>query len=134
MKQINKLDFPDDKFTLFFLAYDGPHSSSPGARWTNRRGVLELTHKHGAENDPAFKFAGGNSEPGKGFGHICISIDNIQAACKRLEDAGHKFQKRLSEGRIRHIAFVLDPDGYWVEIIRQNPVDRTEDIEVTDPD
>lgn len=34
-------------------------------------GVLELTHNHGTETDPEFKgYASGNSDPGRGFGHI----------------------------------------------------------------
>lgn len=131
MKQINKLDFPENKFSLYFLAYDAPESASTNAHWTDRQGVLELTHNHGSENDPNFKIANGNSDPGKGFGHICISVDNIQAACKRLEDASFKFQKRLTDGRMKHIAFALDPDGYWVEIIGQNPADKTEDVKET---
>ena len=105
------MDFPDNKFSLYFLAYDSPQNASSGAHWTGRQGVLELTHNHGSEEDPNFKVANGNSEPGKGFGHICVSVDNIQAACQRLEDANYKFQKKLSDGRMRHIAFALDPDG-----------------------
>lgn len=62
----------------------------------------------GTENDPNFKVANGNKEPGKGFGHICISVDNIQAACQRLEDAGYKFQKKLKDGRMHNIAFALE--------------------------
>ena len=31
----------------------------------------------------------------------------IQAACKRIEDAGYRFQKKLTDGRMRSIAFVL---------------------------
>ena len=112
MKQINKLDFPENKFSLYFLAYDAPESASTNAHWTDRQGVLELTHNHGSENDPNFKVANGNSDPGKGFGHICVSVDNIQAACKRLEDASYKFQKRLMDGRMKNIAFCLDPDGW----------------------
>lgn len=33
---------------------------------------------------------------------------------------------------MRHIAFALDPDEYWVEIIGQNPADKTESITETD--
>lgn len=44
-------------------------------------------------------------------------MDNLQAACSRLETSGVPFQKKLSDGRMKHIAFALDPDGYWVEII-----------------
>ena len=133
MKQINKIENPDAKFDLYFLAYDAPKSLSSGKHWTARQGILELTHNYGTEKDDDFKVNNGNSEPGKGFGHICISVDAIQAACQRIEDAGYKFQKKLTDGRMRHIAFALDPDGYWVEIISFNPVDKTEDVKDTDP-
>ena len=132
MKQINKIENPDANFDLYFLAYDTPNAIDHGAEWTNRQGVLELTHNHGTEKDDNFKVANGNSEPGKGFGHICISVDHIQAACQRIEDAGYKFQKKLSDGRMHNIAFALDPDGYWVEIVAFNPVDQTEHIKETD--
>ena len=33
---------------------------------------------------------------------------------------------------MRSIAFVLDPDGYWVEIIAKNPVEKTEGVKETD--
>ncbi len=33
---------------------------------------------------------------------------------------------------MRSIAFVLDPDGYWVEIIGQKPLAQTESVEDTD--
>ncbi|KIX98431.1 uncharacterized protein Z520_05732 [Fonsecaea multimorphosa CBS 102226] len=129
---INKLDFPDNKFCLYFLAYDGPHSASKDAHWTDREGVIELTHNYGSESDPEFTINNGNKEPHKGFGHICISVDNIQAACQRIEDAGYKFQKKLTDGRMRSIAFALDPDGYWVEVIGQKPVEQTEDVKTTE--
>lgn len=131
MKQINKISMPDSKFDLYFMAYDSPKSAE--GHWTNRQGLLELTHNYGTENDDSFKVNNGNSEPGKGFGHICVSVDAIQAACQRIEDAGYKFQKKLTDGRMRSIAFALDPDGYWVEIIGFNSVDKTENVKETDP-
>lgn len=33
---------------------------------------------------------------------------------------------------MRSIAFLKDPDDYWVEIISFNPVDKTESITTTD--
>ena len=33
---------------------------------------------------------------------------------------------------MRHIAFVLDPDGYWVEVIGQKPLEETESVKDTD--
>lgn len=132
MKMIRKIEQPEAKFDLYFMGYDSPKAVSHGNHFSDREGLIELTHNYGTENDPDYKVATGNSEPGKGFGHTCISVDNIQAACQRIEDAGYKFQKKLTDGRMRSIAFALDPDGYWVEIIGQNPVDKTEDIKTTD--
>ncbi|KAM3460423.1 hypothetical protein MY5147_006556 [Beauveria neobassiana] len=133
MKVIKKIQEPAAKFDLYFLAYDGAKAASHGNSFVDREGIVELTHNYGTENDPNYKVANGNTEPHRGFGHTCISVDNLQAACKRIEDAGYKFQKKLTDGRMKHIAFVLDPDGYWVEIIGQKPVEETENVTETDP-
>jgi lactoylglutathione lyase len=119
LSQIRQLDFPDAKFSLYFLAYDGADSLSGKNSISDRNGVLELTHNWGTENDPNYAVVNGNTDPHRGFGHLAISVDNIEAACKRIEDAGHPFQKKLTDGRMKHIAFAKDPDGYWVEIIRR---------------
>ena len=133
MSLIQKIPQPDAKFDLYFLAYDSPNAISHKAHWSDRQGILELTHNYGTEDDPSYKPANGNSDPGRGFGHVCISVDNIQAACQRIEDAGYRFKKKLSDGRMRHVAFALDPDDYWVEIISNNKVEDTEGIGETDP-
>ncbi len=118
---IRKIEQPEAKFDLYFMGYDSPKALSHGNHFSDREGLIELTHNYGTD-----------AEPYKGFGHTCISVDNIQAACQRIEDAGYKFQKKLTDGRMRSIAFVLDPDGYWVEVIGQNPVEKTEGITTTD--
>lgn len=46
-----------------------------------------------------------------GFGHICVSVDDLDAACKRFEEKGVSWKKRLTDGRMKNVAFVLDPDG-----------------------
>ncbi len=46
-----------------------------------------------------------------------MSVPDIEAACQRFEDLGVTFQKRLTDGRMKNLAFIKDPDGYWVEII-----------------
>ncbi|OOO10717.1 lactoylglutathione lyase [Aspergillus oryzae] len=123
LTQIQQLDFPENKFSLYFLAYNGPKSLQGDRHWTDRNAVLELTHNYGTENDPNYSVANGNTEPHRGFGHIAISVDNIESACKRIEDAGYPFQKKLTDGRMKHIAFAKDPDGYWVELIRRHNED-----------
>ncbi|KAF4998586.1 hypothetical protein FDECE_11740 [Fusarium decemcellulare] len=129
---VKKLEFPDNKFDLYFLGYDSPNAVSHGKSVFDREGLIELTHNYGTENDAEYKINNGNKEPHRGFGHTCIAVDNIQAACQRIEDAGYKFQKKLTDGRMRNIAFVLDPDGYWVEVVARNDYRETEDIKETD--
>jgi len=131
MKVINTLKNPDAKFDLYFLAYDSPSAVSHGNVWTDREGIIELTHNYGTEDDANYETNNGNKEPFRGFGHVCISVDNIQAACKRIEDAGYAFQKKLTDGRMKHIAFVLDPDQYWVEVVGQKPLEETENVTET---
>ena len=121
MTLIKKLSFPENKFDLYFLAYDGAGAVSTGNGVFDREGVIELTHNYGTEDDAAYKVNNGNAEPHRGFGHVCVSVDRIAAACARLEAAGYRFQKKLTDGRMRNIAFALDPDGYWVEIVSQRP-------------
>ncbi|MBT2747944.1 MULTISPECIES: lactoylglutathione lyase [unclassified Lysobacter] len=120
---VRKRDFPEAQFSLFFLVLVNDPAQIPAeeparGEWLlSQRGVLELTHNHGTEDDAAFAYHHGNSEP-RGFGHICVSVPDVQAACARFERLGAEFQKRLSDGRMKHIAFIKDPDGYWVEILQ----------------
>lgn len=53
-------------------AYDGPKSVSTGNHWTDREGVIELTHNYGTEDDDSYTVNNGNKDPNKGFGHTCI--------------------------------------------------------------
>jgi len=94
MTLVKKLEFPEAKFDLYFLGYDSPGALSQGNSTFDREGLIELTHNYGTENDPNYRVNNGNAEPYRGFGHTCISVDNIQAACKRIEDGGYKFQKK----------------------------------------
>jgi len=81
--------------------------------------VLELTHNHGTESQPEFKHRNGNVEPHRGFGHIGYLVDDVYAASEAMEAAGVEFHKRPDEGGMKGLAFALDPDGYWIEIIKR---------------
>jgi len=74
MKLINKIENPDAKFDLYFLAYDTPRAVSHGNHWTDREGLIELTHNYGTENDPNYKITNGNKDPYRGiwaYLHLC---------------------------------------------------------------
>jgi len=39
-------------------------------------------------------------------------VDDVEKACERFEQLGVQFRKRPNEGKMKMIAFILDPDGY----------------------
>ncbi|GAA5971013.1 hypothetical protein JCM11641_004111 [Rhodosporidiobolus odoratus] len=121
MEVIHEMDGGD--FVNYFLAFpeEGKENLSEeekASRKFQREGVLELCWNKGTESDAHFKgYANGNEEPGRGFGHIAFSCDDVDTECQRLGALGVQFKKRPEEGKMRHIAFVYDPDRYWIEIV-----------------
>jgi lactoylglutathione lyase len=96
---------PNANFNLYFLGYGAPASD----KTAGLEGLLELTWNYGTEKDANFKYHNGNDEP-QGFGHICITVDDLDAACARFEEKKVNWKKRLTDGRMKNIAFVL---GMW---------------------
>jgi lactoylglutathione lyase len=124
MTLLHQVDFPSMKFSLYFMAYvragDTPLPQDPAARAEYtflQKATLELTHNWGTESDPQFAgYHSGNSEP-RGFGHIGISVPDVYAAAERFEKLGVEFVKRPDDGKMKGLAFIKDPDGYWIEIL-----------------
>ena len=133
MKLYRKLDFPEMKFTLYFLGMQGdvddsnvPTSDAARTTWTfNQRAMLELTHNWGTENDESFSYHNGNTEP-QGFGHIGFSVPDVYKAAERFEKLGVKFVKKPDDGKMKGLAFIEDPDGYWIEILQANMIEKTQ--------
>ena len=120
MTLLDRYDFPALKFSLYFMGYpQGPIPEERGARvkWVfEQPALLELTHNWGTEQDPERHYHDGNAEP-RGFGHIGLSVPDVSAACARFEALGVEFVKRPDAGAMKGLAFVKDPDGYWIEIL-----------------
>lgn len=47
-----------------------------------------------------------------------VTVDNIDKACERFESLNVNWKKRLTDGRMKNVAFVLDPDNYWIEVVQ----------------
>jgi lactoylglutathione lyase len=122
MRVLRKLDFPEMKFSLYFLHREVSGETVPsdeGERtaWTfAQRGILELTHNWGTEADAAFKYHDGNAQP-QGFGHICFSVPDLDDAVRWFDDNQLTYVKRPEQGKMKDVAFIKDPDGYWIEIV-----------------
>ncbi len=123
MTLVKRLDFEQMKFTLYFLAaideqdlgYWSEDSNVRLVQTFGRPAMLELTHNWGTEDDNDFAYHNGNDEP-KGFGHIGFAVPDLAAACERFEELGVPFVKRPQDGKMKNIAFIKDPDGYWIEL------------------
>lgn len=141
MTLIAHLQFPQWTFDLYFLTTlpEGteytldPKSKEAeaycfqGDYGGHENVALELTHNYGTEELEGPVYHGGNAmecpeigENGRdGFGHIAFNVDDVYAACDALEAKGCTFKKKPNEGRMMGLAFVYDPDGYWVEIVKR---------------
>ena len=122
LRVLRKLDFPEMSFSLYFLAHlpavNGvPDDAGERMAWTfSQRGVLELTHNWGTEGQADFRYHDGNAQP-QGFGHICFSVPDLDAAVAWFDQHQVPYVKRPDQGKMKNVAFIKDPDGYWIEIV-----------------
>ena len=120
MRLLERYDFDEMEFSLFFMGYSDaelPEDTAERARWLfGQPALLELTHNWGTEKEPDFSYHDGNTDP-RGFGHIGISVPDVYLACERFERLGIDFVKRPDDGSMKGLAFIRDPDGYWIEIL-----------------
>lgn len=49
-------------------------------------------------------------------------MPDVYEACRRFEELGVKLIKKPDDGRMKGLAFVEDPDGYWIEIFNPRHV------------
>ena len=72
---------------------------------------LELTYNFGIES----------YELGTGYGHIAVTVDDLDATLERLAGQGIEPEKppySVREGGSR-LCFVRDPDGYRIELVER---------------
>ena len=45
------------------------------------------------------------------------TVPDVYEACERFDSLGVEFQKKPDDGNMKGLAFIKDPDGYWIEIL-----------------
>ena len=106
MQLLSRKDYPDGKFTLAFLGY----GRNP------EHAEIELTHNWGVDR----------YDLGDAYGHIALGVDDIYKVCDQIRASGGTLTRE--PGPMKHgttvIAFVVDPDGYKVELIEEKSRSR----------
>jgi lactoylglutathione lyase len=99
MRLLRRQDYPEGKFTLAFLGYGDERENT----------VIELTYNWGVDR----------YDLGKGYGHIAIEVDDVYAACAEAKQRGATIVREAGPMNAGStvIAFIADPDGYFIELI-----------------
>jgi lactoylglutathione lyase len=99
MKLLRQKDYPEGRFTLAFVGYGDERDHS----------VIELTCNWDTDS----------YDPGTGFGHLAIEVDDVYTAAEKIRARGGKIIREpgpMNAGTTI-IAFVEDPDGYPIELL-----------------
>jgi lactoylglutathione lyase len=94
LEVLSRRDVPAGRFTLVFLAAPGQSEAQ-----------VELTHNWDPE-----AYTGGRN-----FGHLAYAVDDIYAACRRLQEHGVTINRPPRDGRM---AFVRSPDNISIELLQ----------------
>ena len=101
MKLLRQSENPEYKYTLAFVGYGDEQDEA----------VIELTYNWGVSE----------YEMGSAFGHIAIEAEDIHATCDAIRTPGGTITREPGpvKGGTTEIAFVVDPDGYKIELINK---------------
>jgi lactoylglutathione lyase len=92
--ETRRSDHPQGRFTLVYLA-------APA----NPEIEVELTYNYDDED-----YGGARN-----FGHLAFAVDDIYAACRRLQEHGVTIARPPRDGRM---AFVRSPDAISIELLQ----------------
>lgn len=102
MKKVGEMHF-SDATNYFFAMEEDP--SSP---------MLELTHNHD-RTEPY--------DTGDGYSHVAFTVEDLEQTVSHLGDQGVEVavepKTMTVEGHDYRIAFVVDPDGYRIELVER---------------
>lgn len=96
LTEVRRKESPQGRFTLIFLA-------APG-----QQGVAEVELTYNWDPEPYGE--------GRNFGHLAFEVDDIYAACQKLQDGGVTINRPPRDGRM---AFVRSPDNISIELLQK---------------
>lgn len=96
LTEVRRKESPQGRFTLIFLAAPGQEGVAE----------VELTYNW----DPEVYGEGRN------FGHLAFEVDDIYAACQKLQAGGVTINRPPRDGRM---AFVRSPDNISIELLQK---------------
>jgi lactoylglutathione lyase len=97
LRELRRIENDKGRFTLVFLAAPGDDAAQ-----------VELTYNWDPE-----AYTGGRN-----FGHLAYAVDDIYAACERLQQQGVTINRPPRDG---NMAFVRSPDRISVELLQKGP-------------
>ncbi|WP_296169696.1 VOC family protein [uncultured Brevundimonas sp.] len=102
LSEVRRMENEEGRYTLVFLAAlkDADRSAA------ERSPEVELTFNWDPED-----YSGGRN-----FGHLAYKVDDIYAACARLQAGGVTINRPPRDGRM---AFVRSPDGISIELLQE---------------
>jgi lactoylglutathione lyase len=95
LKEVRRTENEKARFTLVFLAAPGDEDAQ-----------VELTYNWDPED----------YRIGRAFGHLAYEVDDVYAACERLQQHGVTINRPPRDGRM---AFVRSPDNISIELLQQ---------------
>ena len=102
LREARRMESPQGRFTLIFLAADEDEASAQKVRAPE----IELTYNWDPETYTI----------GRSFGHLAFEVDDIYALCDRLMKAGITINRPPRDGRM---AFVRSPDNISIELLQK---------------
>lgn len=103
MNLLRTTERPDQKYSLAFVGF--------GKGNADGQAEIELTYNHGVHQ----------YELGTAYGHIALGVSDAYATCAAIKAAGGQVTREAGPvlGGDTIIAFVMDPDGYKIELIQR---------------
>ena len=114
LKQLRRVDNKKGRFTLVFLGTekDLKRSGLKGDERPLPAGLpmIELTYNWPDENGKVEAYG-----EGRNFGHLAYCVDDVYAACERLQKLGVTINRPPRDG---YMAFVRSPDNISIELLQ----------------